>query len=97
VSAVLIENLKLTLEDGAIVQIKIWKLDAPTAERPHGLKYSLFYGRPGERIVGYDNELGKGDHRHYRAREERYLFVSFERLLTDFWNDVRAEIAHERG
>jgi hypothetical protein len=28
-------------------------------DRPHGLKYSLFYGRPGERIIAYDNETGK--------------------------------------
>jgi hypothetical protein len=97
VPALLIENLKLTLENGAIVQIKVWRLDHPTAERPHSLKCSLFYGRPGERSVGYDNEMGKGDHRHYRARQERYLFVSFERLLADFWKDVRAEIENERG
>ncbi len=96
-SAVLIESLKLALEGGAIVQIKVWRLDHPTGERPHGLKYSLFYGRPGERIVGYDNERGKGDHRHYREREEPYVFVAFERLLNDFWSDVRAEIENERG
>jgi hypothetical protein len=85
------------LDSGAIGQIKVWRLDLPTTERPHSLKYSLVYGRRGERIVGYDNERGKGDHRHYRGREERYLFVSFERLLADFWNDVRTEIEDERG
>jgi hypothetical protein len=97
VSAVLIEDIKLTLEDGEIVQIKVWKLDHVTAERPHGLKYSLFYGRPGERIVGHDNERGKGDHRHYRSQEEAYRFISFEQLLADFWTDVRSEIEDERG
>ncbi len=47
------------LATGHILQIRIWLLPKPTDERPHGLKYSLFFGRPGERIVGYDNELGK--------------------------------------
>jgi len=97
VSSELIESLKLTLENGALVQIRVWRLDDATAERLHGLKYSLFYGRSGERIVGYDNERGKGDHRHYRTRQERYMFTSFERLMTDFWRDVRAEIGNERG
>ncbi len=91
----LIESQKFTLDDGGIVQIRIWRLPEPTAERPLGLKYSLFYGRDGRRIVGYDNESGKGDHRHYRRREERYAFTTFEALVTDFWRDVRKEIENE--
>lgn len=93
-SATLLQNRRLHLRDGTIIQIKIWKLPADDNERPHGLKYSLFYGRPGERIVGYDNERGKGDHRHYRDREEPYLFTSMEKLIADFWTDVRKEIEH---
>jgi len=50
----------------------IWKLPASDSERASGLKYSLFYGRPGLRIVGYDNERGKGDHKHVEGREMRY-------------------------
>ena len=85
----------MVLANGAIIQIKIWRLPQVTPERRHGLKYSLFYGRPGERIIGYDNETGKGDHRHYRDREEEYAFVSLERLIADFEADVRGEIADE--
>ena len=87
----LIENRKLTLDGGAIIQIKIWRLPGFTAERPHGLKYSLSYGRKGERIVGYDNEAGKGDHRHYRGRQENYRFATYEKLISDFLNDVKKE------
>ena len=94
-SASLIEDRKIVLDDGAIIQIRIWRLPHQTVERPHGLKYSLFFGRPGERIIGYDNEAGKGDHRHYRRREERYVFVSLERLIADFEADVRKEIENE--
>jgi len=92
-----IENRKLLLESGAIIQIRIWRLPQTDPERPHGLKYSLFYGRPGERIVGYDNEAGKGDHRHYRDCEEPYVFVSFRQLVLDFWADVRREMDDERS
>jgi hypothetical protein len=95
--AILIEDRKLLLDSGAIVQIKIWQLPEATKERPHRLKYSLFYGRPGERVVGYDNEAGKGDHRHYREREEPYRFTTYQNLLADFWQDVRKEIEHERS
>jgi hypothetical protein len=95
--AALLEYQKITLDSGAIVEVKVWQLPHPTAERPHGLKYSLFYGRPGERIVGYDNESGKGDHRHYKGRERPYRFTTFEELLADFWRDVNQEIENERG
>lgn len=93
--AVLIQDRRLNLDNGWIVQIRIWKLPATSQERSHGLKYSLFFGRKGERIVGYDNELGKGDHRHYRHREEPYPFTTMEKLIADFWNDVRKELDDE--
>ena len=93
--ASLIEDRKAVLETGTIIQIRIWLLPRATDERPHRLKYSLFYGRPGERIVGYDNEAGKGDHRHYRDREEPYTLTSLEQLVADFEADVRKEIANE--
>ena len=76
------------LADGAIVEMTIWQLPHVTAQRPHGLKYSLFYGREGKRIVGYDNELGKGDHKHIGDVETRYRFVSVEKMVADFLVDV---------
>ena len=82
---------KAVLSDGAIIEMTIWRLPEPDAERLHGLKYSLYYGRAGERIVGYDNETGKGDHRHYREREEPYAFTDVETLVADFLADLRRE------
>jgi hypothetical protein len=38
--------------------------------------------------VRYDNERGKGDHRHIGEREEGYAFVTLEQLLADFRRDV---------
>ena len=57
-------------------------------ERQHGLKYSLFYGYSGKCLVRYDNERGKGDHRHEGDQEEPYNFVSVEQLIRDFKTDI---------
>jgi len=51
----------------------------------------LFYGINGERIVGYDNERGKCDHRHVPGRESAYRFVSPEKLVADFLADVNKD------
>jgi len=68
--------------------MKIWRVNSPVPPSVHSLKDSLFYGRPGVREVGYDNERGKGDHRHLQGVETAYRFSSVERLMTDFWSDV---------
>lgn len=86
--AVLIFADKALLPDGGIVEMKIWRLPQPDPERPHGLKYRLFYGVEGRRIVGYDNERGKGDHRLIGEREEPYVFVDPRTLVRDFLADV---------
>jgi hypothetical protein len=62
----------------------------PVRGSKHAFKYSLFYGRNDVRLIGYDNEAGKGDHRHYGDREEVYQFTTPEKLMLDFLADVRA-------
>ncbi len=87
---------KAVLPDGAIVEMTIWQLPKLSSERPHGLKYSLFYGRDGVRMVGYDNERGKGDHKHIGELETPYKFESAEKLVADFLADVeRATNEHD--
>ena len=44
----------------------------------------------GECVLRYDNETGKGDHRHIDETETVYAFSSYEKLLMDFWADVEA-------
>lgn len=79
---------RIVFGDGAILEMKVWRVPVQVPGSRHMLKYSLFYGRPGERLIGYDNERGKGDHRHYGEREEAYTFVSIEQTLLDFQADV---------
>jgi Family of unknown function (DUF6516) len=81
-------HVKREFASGEIVEMTIWRLPEATSERPHGLKYSLYYGRNGERIVGYDNERGKGDHRHILDIEEVYMFSTKENLIADFLKSV---------
>lgn len=75
--------------DGAIAELTIWQVPKPVLGSVHGLKYSLFYGYSGQRLVGYDNERGKGDHRHIEGREEPYTFTTVEALIADFVAEVR--------
>jgi hypothetical protein len=79
---------RIDYDDGEIVEMVIWRVPAAVPPTTHGLKYSLFYGRPGVREVGYDNERGKGDHRHFKGRETTYEFTNVEQLTADFWADV---------
>ena len=75
--------------DGSIQEMLIWKLPEKTPERPHGLKYSLYYGHvDGTCAVRYDNEFGKGDHRHIGDREEPYFFKDKRTLVEDFLDDI---------
>lgn len=88
--AALAFHRKLTFDDGAILEMVIWLLPEGDAERPHRLKYRLYYGSAdGACVVRYDNERGKGDHRHYGQREEPYLFTGPQQLMADFLADVR--------
>jgi hypothetical protein len=91
--AKLVYQDKYVYTDGAIREMFIWRLPEKDAGRPHGLKYRMFYGYPGQALVQYDNERGKGDHRHYADREESHVFVSVEQLVADF----RADIKRLRG
>ncbi len=80
---------KVIYKDGGILEMVVWKLPVTDQERPHALKYRFYYGlADGTCQVRYDNERGKGDHRHYGQQEESYSFTNIETLVEDFLNDV---------
>ncbi|MBA4417040.1 MAG: hypothetical protein C0392_03880 [Syntrophus sp. (in: bacteria)] len=87
--AILVTHQKVTDEQGNTIEVKVWRLSEPKEDKPHGYRYSLAYIVDGERVVGYDNGEGKGDHRHYGRKEEPYFFESIDRLFDDFLEDVR--------
>jgi len=83
------------LKNGDMVEMKIWQVPHSKV-KPHGLKYSLVYIRKGERIVGYDNAEGKGDHRHFKGKEFSYHFQTLEQLWKDFQKDIKS-VKEERA
>jgi hypothetical protein len=87
--AALLLHEKVVRADGSIVELIIWRLPRTTPDRPHALKYRLYFGRGGKCIVRYDNESGKGDHRHVLGKETPYRFVSVAKLRRDFEVDIR--------
>lgn len=91
--AILIIRDRRILADGAIIEVVIWQVPTPVPPTTHGLKYRLFYGRDGERVVGFDNERGKGDHKHVLGIESPCGFTTLAQLLDDF----EAEIVAIRG
>ena len=87
--ASLLARTKEIRDDGVIVEVVIRELPEPLSPSTHRFKYRLFYGTADGERVRYDNERGKGDHRHVGGGEEPYAFFGVDRLLDDFERDIR--------
>jgi Family of unknown function (DUF6516) len=81
---------RVVYPDGALAEMVVWRVPKPTPPSRHRFKYSLVYVVSGRRALGYDNERGKGDHRHFAGREESFIFSSIEQLLARFTTEVEA-------
>lgn len=85
---------KLLLEERHIVaenafaELVVWRLPSPVVGSAHDLKYRLAFVVNGECVLRYDNESGKGDHKHLGGQERPYEFTTPAQLIEDFWNDV---------
>lgn len=76
------------LDERTLVQIAIWSVPEPKKPSTHRYKYRLALVVDGACVLRYDNERGKGDHRHEGSREAPYVFTALAKLSEDFWNDV---------
>ena len=83
-AAQLITSIKNINPDGSILEVVIWKVPKPVPPTEHGYKYRAVYVVDGARIVGFDNERGKGDHCHMDGKELPYAFTGVDQLLEDF-------------
>ncbi len=63
----------------------VWQLPASVPPSPDMFKYRPVYIVSGQRVLGYHNEQGKGDHRHMGSQESDYRFLSIEKLLAVSW------------
>ncbi len=72
----------------AFAELVLWRVAKPVPGSAHAFKYRLAYVVDGVCVVRYDNEAGKGDHRHYGQLEGRYKFTTPDRLIADFQTDI---------
>jgi hypothetical protein len=81
-------STRITYSESAFAELVLWRLPKPVAGSVHGFKYRLAYVVRGECVLRYDNEAGKGDHKHVDGSESTYAFTSPEQLIADFQRDI---------
>ena len=80
---------RVVYAEDAFAELVLWQLPKPLEGSRHFYKYRLAYIVRGESVLRYDNEAGKGDHRHYGSREREYAFSTPEKLIADFQRDIK--------
>jgi hypothetical protein len=94
--AVALIRRRVILATDAFVEVVVWRVPKPVPPAEHPFKYRLAYVVEGECVVRYDNERGKGDHRHVGDTESDYVFSDPDQLMRDFNADI-ARWNHEHG
>lgn len=84
----LVMDEHLTLAANAFAETVIWRVREPVRGSAHRFKYRLALVVEGFCVLRYDNEPGKGDHKHVGDVETPYVVTHYETLLADFWADV---------
>lgn len=87
-NAELMLNERHVVSEKAFVEMVVWRVPSPVSGSHHGFKYRLALVVDGRCVLRYDNEAGKGDHKHVGEVEIPYVFTTSQALLDDFWNDV---------
>ena len=86
--AALMQKERIELGNDRFVEVVIWTLPAPLPGSAHHFKYRLALVVDNVCVLRYNNEAGKGDHKHLGSRELSYDFQDINRLIDDFWADV---------
>lgn len=86
--AVELTSTRIVYSESSFAELVLWRLPKPVEESSHRFKYRLAYVVRGECVLRYDNEAGKGDHRHFGTKESAYVFTTPEQLVADFQNDI---------
>lgn len=86
--ATLIQKRRIKLWEDVFVDLSIRQLPVPLPGSAHPFRYRLALVVNGVCVLRYDNEAGKGDHKHLGDREIPYQFTDLDRLVEDFWSDV---------
>ncbi len=81
-------RMRVVYAENAFAELVLWRVPTPVQRSLHQHKYRLAYVVDGVRVIRYDNETGKGDHRHFGSKESAYSFTTPEALLADFQRDI---------
>jgi hypothetical protein len=76
------------LSHNSFLDIVIWRIPQPLPGCRHRFKYRLAFVVDRVCILRYDNETGKGDHKHVGEKEVSYIFETLAKLVDDFLTDV---------
>jgi hypothetical protein len=79
---------RIVYSEAAFAELVLWQLPTAVPGSTHRFKYRLAYVVRGVCVLQYDNEAGKGDHRHYGDRESRYAFTDPDGLVAAFQADI---------
>jgi hypothetical protein len=86
--AVLLLRTRIAYSETAFAELVLWRVPRPIAGSTHTFKYRLAYVVDDVCVVRYDNEVGKGDHRHFAEKESAYNFETPDKLIADFQRDI---------
>jgi hypothetical protein len=86
--AVELIRTRVIYSEVAVAELVLWQLPAPLASSAHSFKYRLAYVVRGVCVLRYDNEAGKGDHRHFGGEESAYAFTGPDQLISAFQADI---------
>ena len=86
--ASLLLNQRLVLAENRFAEIVIWQVPKSVRGSVHGFKYRLAFVVDGACVLRFDNETGKGDHKHVGTVQTPYAFTNTAQLITDFWRAV---------
>ena len=83
-------SVTVTQKDSAVAfaELTLWQLPKSLPGSVHRFKYRLAYVVRGISVLRYDNEAGKGDHRHYGGKESAYAFTNPDNLIAAFQADI---------
>ncbi len=79
---------RLVQSECSFAELVVWRVPIPLKGSIHRFKYRLAYIVDGQCVLRYDNESGKGDHKHIGNMETAYSFTTPAQLLADFWLDL---------
>lgn len=87
--ATLLVRNRVVYTETAFAEVVVWHVPRPIAGSVHTYKYRLALVLDDVCVLRYDNESGKGDHRHVFEEKSRYRFTSIDKLFADFERDTR--------